>query len=164
MWRMHRVHHSDLDVDVTSSGRFHLTEMVLSAFFRLGVIACFGATLASVVIFEIIFGLFNQLEHANLCLPRRVDAALQWVVVTPDMHRIHHSQVLAHTNSNYGTIFSFWDRWGATYQGDVDQGRLVLGLPDYPGRMDVTLGRVLAMPLGPSCEETRRGTMAASSG
>jgi len=156
MWRMHRVHHSDLDLDVTSSGRFHLTEMVFSAAVRLGVIALLGATLASVAMFEIVFGIFNQFEHANLRLPKRLDAALQWVVVTPAMHRIHHSQELAHTNSNYGTIFSFWDRWWSTYRSDVDQARIVLGLPECPTRAQVTLGRVLAMPLGPSCEEARR--------
>jgi sterol desaturase/sphingolipid hydroxylase (fatty acid hydroxylase superfamily) len=158
MWRMHRVHHSDLDLDVTSSGRFHLTEMALSAFFRLGVIALLGATLASVVLFEILFGILNQLEHANLRLPKRLDSALQWLVVTPDMHRIHHSQELAHTNSNYGTIFSFWDRWWSTYRCGVDQASLVLGLPEYPTRGDVSLGRVFVMPLGPSCEAARRRT------
>jgi len=161
MWRMHRVHHSDLDLDVTSSGRFHLMEMVLSACFRLAVIAVLGATLASVIVFEIAFGLLNQLEHANLRLPPRLDAAIQWVVVTPDMHRIHHSQELAHTNSNYGTIFSLWDRWGSTYRRDVDQAKIVMGLPEYPTRRDVSLARVFAMPLGPSCEAARRRVLAA---
>ena len=151
MWRMHRVHHSDLDVDVTTSGRFHLTEMGLSAIFRLGVIALWGASVAGVILFEIVFGLFNQLEHANLRLPGRLDRWLRAVVVTPDMHRVHHSQISDHTNSNYGTIFSFWDRLFGTYRVVEDQGALILGLPEYRKPLDVTMGRVLAMPFGPPC-------------
>jgi len=151
MWRMHRVHHSDRDVDVTTAGRFHLTEMILSAIFRLGVIAAFGAALASVVIFEIVFGLFNQLEHANLRLPRRLDAWLRGVFVTPDMHRVHHSQALEETNSNYGTIFSIWDRAFGTYRFRDDQEALRLGLPEYPRAEDVTFGKVMGMPFGPPC-------------
>jgi sterol desaturase/sphingolipid hydroxylase (fatty acid hydroxylase superfamily) len=151
MWRMHRVHHSDLDVDVTTSGRFHLAEMVLSAIFRLGVIALLGATVASVVIFEIVFGLLNQLEHSNLRIPEPFETWLRWVVVTPDMHRIHHSQELAHTNSNYSTIFSWWDRLFRTYRFGADQAGLRLGLPEHPCTEDVTFGKVLAMPFGPPC-------------
>ncbi len=152
MWRMHRVHHSDRDLDVTTSGRFHLTEMALSAIFRLGVLALLGAEVASVVIFEIVFGLLNQLEHANLRLPGRLDRALQWVMVTPDMHRVHHSQVTAHTNSNYSTIFSWWDRLGGTFRAIREQEMLRIGLPEYQQREAVTFGKVLAMPFGPPCK------------
>jgi sterol desaturase/sphingolipid hydroxylase (fatty acid hydroxylase superfamily) len=152
MWRMHRVHHSDLDLDVTSSGRFHITEMVLSALFRIGVVWIFGATLAGVVVFEIILNLFNQLEHSNLQIPDPLETGLRSVFVTPDMHRIHHSEVAAHTNSNYGTIFSCWDRLFGTYVFGPDQRGLKMGLPEYPQREDVTLGKVLAMPLGQSCK------------
>jgi sterol desaturase/sphingolipid hydroxylase (fatty acid hydroxylase superfamily) len=151
MWRMHRVHHSDLDLDVTSAGRFHLTEMVLSAIFRLGVIAALGASVASVVIFEIVFGLLNQLEHANLRIPEPLETWLRGVFVTPDMHRIHHSQRREETNSNYGTIFSFWDRLFGTYRFGMNQRALTVGLPEYPRRETVTFGKVLAMPFGPSC-------------
>ncbi|MBI3087460.1 MAG: sterol desaturase family protein [Candidatus Omnitrophica bacterium] len=151
MWRMHRVHHSDRDVDVTTSGRFHLTEMTLSAAFRLGVIALWGASLAGVVLFEIVFGLFNQLEHANLQLPARLDRRLRAVFVTPAMHRVHHSQIPAHTNSNYSTIFSWWDRLFGTYRVVGEQAPLKLGLPEYRRRADVTFGKVLGMPFGPAC-------------
>lgn len=152
MWRMHRVHHSDRDLDVTTSGRFHLTEMVLSAVFRLGVIALWGPLVAAVVIFEVVFGLFNQLEHANLQLPDRLDRWLRAVFVTPAMHRVHHSRVPEHTNSNYSTIFSWWDRLFGTYRVIPEQGALVIGLPEYPRAEDVTFGKVLAMPFGPPCE------------
>jgi len=151
LWRMHRVHHSDRDLDVTSSGRFHLTEMVLSAIFRLGVIALLGASVASVVVFEIVFGLLNQLEHANLRIPEPLETWLRWVFVTPDMHRLHHSQRKEHTNSNYSTIFSCWDRWGGTYRFGDDQRALTIGLPEYQRPEDVTFGKVLAMPFGPPC-------------
>ena len=163
MWRMHRVHHSDLDLDVTTSGRFHLTEMVLSAGFRLGVIALWGASVAGIVIFEIVFGLFNQLEHANLRLPGALDRRLRAVVVTPDMHRVHHSQIPDHTNSNYGTIFSFWDRLFGTYRVAEDQRALVIGLPAYRVPMDVTMGKVLAMPFGPPCGALEPSAQAAVS-
>jgi len=155
MWRMHRVHHSDRDLDVTTSGRFHLTEMVLSAAFRLGVIALLGATAASVVIFEIIFGLTNQLEHANLSLPEPFESWCRLVFVTPDMHRIHHSQEKSHTNSNYSTIFSWWDRLFGTYRFGEDQRRLMIGLPEYQRPGDVSLDKVLVMPFGPPCVASR---------
>ena len=151
MWRMHRVHHSDLDLDVTSSGRFHLTEMLFSAIFRLGIIAALGSSLASVVIFEIAFGLLNQLEHSSLRIPEPFETWLRWVFVTPDMHRIHHSKVTEETNSNYGTLFSFWDRLFGTYRFGMDQRALVIGLPEYQQPATVTFGKVLAMPFGPPC-------------
>ena len=151
MWRMHRVHHSDRDLDVTTSGRFHLTEMVLSAVFRLGVIALWGASVAGIVIFEIVFGLLNQMEHSNLRIPEPFETWLRWVIVTPDMHRIHHSQELAHTNSNYSTIFSWWDRLFGTYRFGDEQRALTIGLPEYQRPQDVRFGNVLAMPFGPPC-------------
>ncbi len=151
MWRMHRVHHCDLDCDVTTSGRFHLTEMVFSAVFRLGVIAALGASVASIVIFEIVFGALNQLEHANLQLPERLDRVLRAVFVTPAMHRIHHSQRLEETNSNYSTVFSWWDRLFGTYRVRVDQRAMTIGLPEYPRPGEITLEQVLALPFGPPC-------------
>ena len=157
MWRMHRVHHSDRDLDVTTSGRFHFLEMALSAVFRLGVIALWGPTVAAVLVFEIIFGLLNQLEHANLQLPARLDAALRLAFVTPAMHRVHHSQVPADTNSNYSTIFSWWDRLCGTYRAPgAEQRTLTIGLPEYAASADVTFGKVLAMPFGLSCEAARQ--------
>ena len=151
MWRMHRVHHSDRDLDVTTSGRFHLTEMALSAVFRLGVIALWGASVAGIVIFEIIFGLLNQLEHSNLRIPEPLETWLRSIIVTPDMHRIHHSQELAHTNSNYSTIFSWWDRLFRTYRFGDEQRTLTIGLPEYQRPQDVMVGNVLTMPFGPPC-------------
>ncbi len=154
LWRLHRAHHSDLDLDVTTSGRFHLFEMALSALVRLGVIAAIGADAASVVIFEVVFGFSNQLEHANLRLPPRLDAWLRAVIVTPNMHRVHHSQRPEHTNSNYSTIFSWWDRLGGSYRDIEESSALSIGLPEYRAPHQVTLGRVLAMPFAPPCHTT----------
>ncbi|MEK7880144.1 MAG: sterol desaturase family protein, partial [candidate division NC10 bacterium] len=123
----------------------------LSAIFRLGVIALLGASVASVVIFEIVFGLLNQVEHANLRIPEPWETWLRWLVVTPDMHRIHHSQRTEHTNANYSTIFSWWDRLFGTYRFGDDQGTFVIGLPEYQRRDTVTFGKVLAMPFGQPC-------------
>ena len=159
LWRMHRVHHSDRDLDVTTSGRFHLLEMVLSAIFRLGVIALLGATVAGVVMFEIVFGLLNQLEHSNLRIPEPFETALRWVFVTPDMHRLHHSQEQAHTNSNYSTIFSWWDRLLGTYVFGPEQRALTIGLPEYRQPGDVAFGKVLTMPFGLPCEFARQPTV-----
>ena len=151
MWRMHRVHHSDQDFDVTTSGRFHITEMVLSAIFRLCVIAILGISVAGVALFEIIFGFLNQLEHSNLRIPEPLESWLRCVFVTPDMHRIHHSVVKAHTNSNYSTIFSWWDRLFRTYQFGAHQSTLTIGLPEYQRPEEVAFGKVLVMPFGPPC-------------
>jgi len=120
------------------------------------VIALWGANVASVVLFEVLFGLFNQLEHANLSLPEPLETWLRGVVVTPDMHRIHHSERPEHTNSNYGTILSCWDRWFGTYHFGEDQRALRAGLPEYPDRASVSFGRVLAMPFGPACRMSPR--------
>ena len=156
LWRMHRVHHSDHALDVTTSGRFHLAEMGLSALVRLGIIAMWGPSVSAVLMFEIVFGAFNQLEHANLQIPEPWDRWLRAVVVTPSMHRVHHSRIAAHTNSNYATIFSWWDRLFGTYRVESQQDALVIGLPEYPRASDVTLGKVLAMPFGLSCDDARR--------
>jgi sterol desaturase/sphingolipid hydroxylase (fatty acid hydroxylase superfamily) len=104
-----------------------------------------------VVIFEIVFGVLNQVQHANLHIPEPLETWLRWMMVTPDMHRIHHSQVKVHTNSNYATIFSWWDRLFGTYRFGADQAALIIGLPEYAQTDDVTLSKVLAMPLGPAC-------------
>lgn len=151
LWRMHRAHHSDLAFDVTTAQRFHVLEMLLSAVFRLGVIALLGPVVGAIVIFEIVFGLFNQFEHANLQLPARLDRWLRLAVVTPAMHRVHHSERLEDTNSNYGTIFSFWDRLFGSYRVIEDQRQLRIGLPEYASTADVTLGKVLAMPFAAPC-------------
>ncbi|MBI4249436.1 MAG: sterol desaturase family protein [Elusimicrobia bacterium] len=147
LWRLHQVHHSDLDLDVTSASRFHLLEILLSTVFRTAMMTLWGPSVEAVVIFEAGLLAFAQIQHSNLKLPGLWDARLRRLFVTPDMHRVHHSQVRTHTNSNYSTVFSFWDRWMRTYNVEgIDQVKLIIGLPEFPKREDVTLKKILLMP------------------
>lgn len=153
MWRLHRVHHSDRDLDVTSANRFHLLEILLSTAYRLAWLVLWGPTREAVLVFETLMLASNQIQHSNIRLPGRLDDILRPAFVTPDMHRVHHSQVKAHTNSNYSAIFSFWDRLFQTYRFEgIGQESIRIGLAEYPKAEDVTLGRVLLMPLGPACK------------
>ena len=152
MWRLHRVHHADLDLDVTSASRFHAAEILLSTLYRMALMPLWGPSLASVAVFETALLAAAQVQHSNLRLPGDWDRRLRAVFVTPDMHRVHHSVVKEHTNSNYSTIFSWWDRLFGTYNVEgIDQRSLVIGLPEYRRAEDVTLGRLLVLPAGPAC-------------
>lgn len=146
MWRLHRVHHSDRDLDVTSASRFHIGEILLSTLYRLGVVALWGPSVQAVAVFEVSLLAFSQMEHANIRLGEW-DRRLRLVFVTPDMHRVHHDRPRENTNSNYSTIFSWWDRLFGTYRVEgIDQAGIVIGVPEYPEAKDVTLGKLLAMP------------------
>jgi len=101
-WRLHRVHHADLDFDVTTGVRFHPIEILLSALIKLGVIAALGASALGVLTFEVLLNATSMFSHGNVRIPVRLDRYLRWLVVTPDMHRIHHSMVVNETNSNFG--------------------------------------------------------------
>ena len=102
LWRLHRMHHADLDFDVTTGVRFHPVEILLSMGIKLGVIAALGAPAVAVLIFEVLLNATSMFNHGNVRLPRRVDRVLRWLVVTPDMHRVHHSVLPRETNSNFG--------------------------------------------------------------
>ena len=102
LWRLHRMHHTDLDFDVTTALRFHPVEILLSMALKIGLVAALGPPPAAVLVFEIVLNAAAMFNHANARLPLRLDAALRWVLVTPDMHRVHHSTRIEETNSNYG--------------------------------------------------------------
>jgi sterol desaturase/sphingolipid hydroxylase (fatty acid hydroxylase superfamily) len=164
LWRLHRVHHSDLDLDVTSASRFHIGEILLSTIYRIGVIAYIGPTFGAIVAFEASLLAFAQFEHSNIKLPGDWDRRLRWVLVSPDMHRVHHSDVRGHTNSNYGTIFTCWDRLFGTFNVDgIDQERIKIGIPEYQKLDEVTLPKLLVMPLGPRCQVAGRSPLIAES-
>lgn len=150
LWRLHRVHHTDRDLDVTSASRFHLGEIGLSTLLRLGAMTLWGPAWLSIVVFEGALLLAAQFQHSNFRIPEPFDSAVRWLFVTPDMHRVHHSDLPAETNSNYSTIFSFWDRSIGTYRM-APQERLVIGLKEYPRREDRTLFKLMAMPFGRRC-------------
>lgn len=121
LWRLHRVHHADLDYDVTTGARFHPLEILLSMLIKFSVIVMLGPPAIAVVIFEVVLNATAMFNHANVKIPASIDRVLRWVVVTPDMHRVHHSVEDDETNSNFGFNFPWWDRILGTYR---DQPRL----------------------------------------
>ena len=129
LWRLHRMHHSDRDLDVTSAIRFHPIEMVLSMAYKLGLIALLGPAVTAVIVFEIVLNTFSLFNHTNGYLPEKWDRRLRWFLVTPDMHRIHHSKYFVNeTNSNYGVLTSLWDRLFGSYTEQPKEGQQKLSL------------------------------------
>lgn len=148
LWRMHRVHHADLDLDVTSGSRFHPAEMVLSMLFKLAVVVALGAPAAAVLLFEVLLNALAMFNHANVGMPSWLDHTLRWLVVTPDMHRVHHSVRPDETNSNFGFNIPWWDRAFRTYREAPRAGQLgmTLGLPDLRDPAGQRLDRMLLLP------------------
>ena len=130
LWRLHQVHHADLDFDVTTGARFHPIEMVLSMITKLAVVALLGASAAAVVAFEVLLSATAIFNHSNLRLPVNVDRWLRWLVVTPDMHRVHHSVEVDEANTNFGFSLPWWDRLFATYRAQPRAGHeaMTIGL------------------------------------
>ncbi len=148
LWRLHRVHHADLDIDVTTGARFHPIEIVLSMGIRLAVVVALGAPAMAVVIFELLLNATAMFNHANLRLPQGVDRFLRWVVVTPDMHRVHHSVAKNETNSNFGFNLPWWDRLFATYRANPAAGHeaMTIGLDRFRDPRELRLYRLLTQP------------------
>lgn len=124
LWRFHMMHHSDLDLDVTSGVRFHPVEIVLSLAMKTMAIIAVGASPIVVMIFEVVLNATSLFNHGNVAIPQRLDRLLRWIVVTPDMHRIHHSTDVRETNSNYGFNVPWWDRLFGTYCHEPALGHL----------------------------------------
>ncbi|HZO86696.1 MAG TPA: sterol desaturase family protein [Chthonomonadaceae bacterium] len=133
LWRFHRVHHSDADVDVTTAARFHVGEITLSSMLRLAVFPLLGVALWQALLYEVILLPVIQFHHSNVALPERWDRLLRWLVVTPNMHRVHHSRWRPETDSNYASICSFWDRLAGTFRQVQDTHALRLGLDEWEG-------------------------------
>ena len=148
LWRLHRMHHADLDVDVTTGARFHPIEIVLSMILKFGVIVALGAPPLAVLVFEVLLNAGSLFNHANLALPFRADRVLRWLVVTPDMHRVHHSVEPVETNSNFGFTLPWWDRLCGTYRAQPGAGHeeMVLGLAQFRAPHDLRLDRLLLQP------------------
>lgn len=148
LWRVHRMHHSDLDLDATSALRFHPIELILSMLIKMAAVLALGAPPVAVVLFEIILNATAEFNHANLALPRGLDRALRMVLVTPDMHRVHHSVRRAETDSNFGFNLPWWDRLFGTYRAEPAEGheRMTLGLDDFREARDSGLLRLLRQP------------------
>ncbi|HYE00767.1 MAG TPA: sterol desaturase family protein [Alphaproteobacteria bacterium] len=148
LWRLHRAHHSDTDVDVTTGLRFHPLEILLSLGFKCAVIAALGAPPAAVLAFEVLLNAGSMFSHSNLALPPGLDRALRLVCVTPDMHRIHHSPHRAETDSNYGFALPWWDRLFGTYRAEPTGGHegMALGLERFRAESDQRLRALLLQP------------------
>lgn len=128
LWRMHRVHHTDRDLDATTALRFHPAEILLSMAIKVAAVALIGPAAAAVILFEVILNGMSLFNHACLRLPEWADRILRWLIVTPDMHRIHHSVHLQETDSNYGFNLSIWDRLFGTYTAEPQDGQMTMEL------------------------------------
>jgi len=149
LWRLHRVHHADLDFDVTTGLRFHPVEIVLSMLIKFAVIAALGPPIVAVVLFEVILSGMSMFNHGNVRLPLPIDRIVRLFVVTPDMHRVHHSIEDYETNSNFGFNLSLWDRLFGTYKAQPDAGHLdmTIGIRDHRDARQVDrLPGMLALP------------------
>jgi sterol desaturase/sphingolipid hydroxylase (fatty acid hydroxylase superfamily) len=146
MWRFHLVHHTDLDLDVTTAFRFHFGELIASVFFRGAAVIIIGASPLVVIVYEIAFEAATEFHHSNMKLPFRFEKILNLLFVTPRMHGIHHSMVKRETDSNFSIIFSFWDRIHHTVRLNVRQDEIVIGVPVYPDKNELTIGNLLKLP------------------
>lgn len=148
LWRLHRMHHTDLDLDVSSGVRFHPLEILLSLALKIGAVVALGAPPIAVLIFEIVLNGTSMFNHANIALPRPVDAFLRLALVTPDMHRIHHSVLQDETDSNFGFNIPWWDRLFGTYKAEPRDGQtgLTLGLPIFRDDRALQLLPLLVQP------------------
>ena len=146
LWRFHLVHHTDIDMDITTAFRFHFGELIGSVFFRGGVTLLSGASPVLVLVYEIIFEAATQFHHSNWKLPLAFEQILNKLIVTPRMHGLHHSVVKQETDSNYSVIFSFWDRLHRTATLENLNKEVVLGVPSYNKPEELTIGFLLKLP------------------
>lgn len=148
LWRLHRVHHADPDFDVTTALRFHPLEIILSMGFKLVLVMALGAPPLAVLVFEIVLNALAMFNHGNIALPARVDRVLRRVIVTPDLHRVHHSVTPSEQRHNFGFNLSLWDRLFGTLQAgpQAGHGGMMIGLPGWRARRDQRLDRLLLQP------------------
>jgi sterol desaturase/sphingolipid hydroxylase (fatty acid hydroxylase superfamily) len=146
LWRFHRVHHSDLNMDVSTATRFHIGELGISAVIKISLIFFLGASLTAVIIFESLLVLCAQFHHSSVKVPRWFERLFWILFVPPSMHRIHHSVVIRERDTNYGTIFSLWDRFLGTLKSDVDQKSILIGVGAYRKPDRLNLHQLLVMP------------------
>ncbi len=148
LWRLHRMHHADLDFDVTTGARFHPVEIILSVAIKMAVIVLIGAPAVAVVIFEVVLNATAMFNHSNVKLPLGFDRVLRLFVVTPDMHRVHHSMLPHETNSNFGFNLPWWDRLFGTYRDQPEQGHdaMTIGIDLFRNPGELHMHRMLAQP------------------
>jgi sterol desaturase/sphingolipid hydroxylase (fatty acid hydroxylase superfamily) len=153
LWRLHRMHHADLEFDVTTGLRFHPVEILLSMGIKLAVVAALGPPAVAVLVFEVLLNATAMFNHSNIRIPSAIDRVLRLFVVTPDMHRVHHSIHPSETNSNFGFNLPWWDRLLGTYRPQPRDGHeaMTIGIEQFRTRRDLWLDRMLVQPaLGPA--------------
>ncbi|WP_435418692.1 sterol desaturase family protein [Parerythrobacter aurantius] len=155
LWRMHRVHHADREFDVATAARFHPFEIVLSMLYKMAVVVLLGAPVLAVLAFEALFTAATLFNHSNLHLPDRVERVARRLIVTPDMHRIHHSSREQETNSNYGTLLPWWDRLLGTWTEAPGEGQvgMTIGLARWQTDEPRKFGWSLRMPFLPNRQD-----------
>lgn len=148
LWRLHRMHHADLEFDATTGVRFHPIEILLSMAIKLGVVIALGVPAVAVLVFEMLLSGTSLFNHGNVRLPECLDRVLRWIVVTPDMHRVHHSAIPHETNSNFGFSLPWWDRLFGTYRARPQAGHegMTLGLRQFREPGELRLDRMLTQP------------------
>lgn len=158
LWRLHRVHHADPDLDTTSGIRFHPIEILLSVAYKMAVVVLLGPAVAAVILYEAMLNAMALFNHACVRLPRRVDAVLRWAVVTPDVHRVHHSVHPDETDSNYGNTLTLWDRLFGTFVAQPRDGHeaMQLGLNTIAPKTANRLDRALTLPAAPLVPDVAR--------
>jgi sterol desaturase/sphingolipid hydroxylase (fatty acid hydroxylase superfamily) len=166
LWRLHRVHHADLDVDVTTGVRFHPIEILLSMLIKIATVALFGIPAVAVVAFEVALNATAMFNHANVALPAAIDRLARLVVVTPDMHRVHHSVERRETDSNFGFNLPWWDRLFGTYRAAPAAGHkeMRIGLPVFRAARELRLDRLLTQPFRAPADASDAPPMGAREG
>ncbi|WP_020405721.1 sterol desaturase family protein [Hahella ganghwensis] len=149
LWRLHRMHHADPEIDVSTGVRFHPLEILLSMLIKIAVVIVLGAPALAVLLFEIVLNATSLFNHTNISLPAAVEKILRWVIVTPDYHRVHHSRIPEETDSNFGFNLPWWDRWLGTYRAQPLLGHLGMriGLAEFSDQPEeMKLGQMLTQP------------------
>lgn len=148
LWRLHRMHHADLDFDVTTGVRFHPIEILLSMGIKIMVVVALGTPALAVLVFEVLLNATSMFNHGNVRIPEAVDRVLRWLVVTPEMHRVHHSILSRETNSNFGFNLPWWDRLLGTYRAQPQAGHvaMTIGIEQFRDPKFLRLDRMLVQP------------------
>ena len=148
LWRLHRMHHADLDIDVSTGVRFHPIEIILSMLIKIAVVILVGVPAVAVIAFEVVLNATSMFNHSNAAMPGWLDRIVRLLVVTPDMHRVHHSVLRHETDSNFGFNLPWWDRLFGTYRPQPEAGhdRMTIGLPIFRDRRELRLDRLITQP------------------
>ena len=160
LWRLHRIHHTDLDYDVSTGVRFHPLSIFISAGIKLGLILALGPLVIAVIVSEIVLNATSMFNHSNIKLPHRLDAALRYLIVTPDMHRIHHSVIAQEHNRNFGFNFPWWDKIFNTYKDQPSKGQdaIDIGISGYEEDISIGILPLLIQPFRKDRESHRESS------